>query len=150
MLMPLQEPLFQQLGVAADAEGLQQEDSRDYRVQLFSQLPSVSMAAMYRHLLLSCFGTADNGTALAAAICTVTCNVIVLQTLVNSAMDCHAKHKDPTCTGQQSIVSILLSLQLVRAGSAGACSQQAWHSRQQHSSSGCSSSQDKRSSKRVS
>jgi hypothetical protein len=44
-LLLLQEPSFQQLGVSADAEGLQQHDSRDYRVQLFSQLPSVSAAS---------------------------------------------------------------------------------------------------------
>jgi hypothetical protein len=43
-LLLLQEPWLQQLGVSADAEGLQQHGSHDCRVQLFSQLPSVSAA----------------------------------------------------------------------------------------------------------
>lgn len=58
----LQEPSFQQLGVSADAEGLQQQDCRDYRVQLFSQLPSVLLARVASKL-----GTAVNSTAAAAA-----------------------------------------------------------------------------------
>uniref|UniRef100_A0A383W2E8 Phosphatidate cytidylyltransferase, mitochondrial n=1 Tax=Tetradesmus obliquus TaxID=3088 RepID=A0A383W2E8_TETOB len=58
----LQEPTFQQLGVAADAEGLQQQDSHDYMVQLFSQLPSVLLARVASKL-----GTAVNSAAAAAA-----------------------------------------------------------------------------------
>ncbi|KAF6265196.1 mitochondrial translocator assembly and maintenance protein 41-like protein precursor [Scenedesmus sp. NREL 46B-D3] len=58
----LQERLFQQLGVSADAEGLEQQDSLDHRVQLFSQLPSVLLARVGSKL-----GTAVNSTAAAAA-----------------------------------------------------------------------------------